>query len=305
MKIVLYDEYRVGLLRNDEVVDVQEVVSRVAGPTPQLTIEGLITNFMSIRDDLRAQLERGKGVPLSSVKLRPPVPKPGKIVAMGGNFGEGVGKKGEMWGFLKSPDGIIGDGDTVTLPPHDANIFHHEAELVAVIGHTVKNVKAADALKAVFGYTCGVDVSGRFPPSARQQFAKSFDGFAPIGPCIATWDEVPDPHALQVRLWVDGQARHNYPMNDIAHSVEESIEWMTGILTLHPGDLFFLGTNHQGIGPLQDGEHAEIEISQIGRFGFNVSDPLKRRWPVGIDQDSADDVRLGKGGPGMRARPLA
>lgn len=305
MKIVLFNDFRVGLLRGDEVVDVQEVVRPVAGATAQLTIEGLITNFRDVRDGLRAALEKGAGLPLSSVTLRPPVPRPGKIVAMGGNFGEGVGKKGEMWGFLKSPDGVIGDGDTVVLPPHDANIFHHEAELVAVMGHTVKNVPREDALKSVFGYMCGVDVSGRFPPSARQQFAKSFDTFAPIGPCIATWDEVPDPHALQVKLWVDGQLRHNYPMSDIAHSIEESIEWMTGILTLNPGDLFFLGTNHQGIGPIQDGEHVEIEISQIGRFGFNVSDPLKRRWPVGIDQDSADDVRLGKGGPGMRARPLS
>ena len=200
----------------------------MAGPTPQLTIEGLITNFMSVRSYLQAQLERGRGVSLASVKLRPPVPKPGKIVAMGGNFGEGVGKKGEMWGFLKSPDGVIGDGDTVTLPPHDANIFHHEAELVAVIGHTVKNVKAADALKAVFGYTCGVDVSGRFPPSAQTAVREVIRCFAPIGPCIATWDEVPDPHTLHVRLWVDGQPRHDYPMNDIAHSIEESIEWMTG-----------------------------------------------------------------------------
>ncbi|MFN0074258.1 MAG: fumarylacetoacetate hydrolase family protein [Chloroflexota bacterium] len=304
MKIVLFNDYQVGLLREANVVDVSHVVRPLSGTTPQLIIEGLITNFHSVRADLQKALDSDPGVPLSSVKLRPPVPRPGKIVAMGGNFGEGVGKKGEMWGFLKSPDGVIGDGDTVVLPPHDANIFHHEAELVAVIGHTVKNVKREDALKSIFGYMCGVDVSGRFPASARQQFAKSFDGFAPLGPCIATWDEVPDPHALQVKLWVDGQPRHDYPMSDIAHSIEESIEWMTGILTLNPGDLFFLGTNHQGIGPIQDGEHVEIEIGQIGRFGFNVSDPLKRRWPVGIDQDSADDVRLGKGGPGMRARPL-
>jgi 2-keto-4-pentenoate hydratase/2-oxohepta-3-ene-1,7-dioic acid hydratase in catechol pathway len=305
MKIVLFNDYQLGLLRGDEVVDVSAEVQSVARPTPQLTLEGLITNFHELKPALQKALDSSAGIPLASVKLRPPVPRPGKIVAMGGNFGEGVGKKGAMWGFLKSPDAVIGPDDTVVLPNHDANIFHHEAELVAVMGHTVKNVKKEDALKAVFGYTCGVDVSGRFPPSARQQFAKSFDTFAPIGPCIATWDEIPNPHDLRVRFWVDGQPRHDYPMNDIAHSIEESIEWMTTIVTLQPGDLFFLGTNHQGIGPLQDGEHAEIEIEPIGRFGFNVSDPQKRRWPVGIDQNSADDVRLGNGGPGMRARPLA
>lgn len=147
-------------------------------------------------------------------------------------------------------------------------------------------------------------MSGRFPPQARQNFAKSFDTFAPIGPCITTADEIPNPHQLKVRLWVDGQPRHDYPMNDIAHSIEESLEWMSGMTTLRPGDIFFLGTNHQGIGPLQDGEHAEIEIDKIGRMGFTVSDPLKRRWPKEIDQQSAKDVREGTGGPGMRARPL-
>lgn len=303
MKIVLYDDYKVGLLKDDAVIDASAVVPR--GQTPQLTIEGLITGFRELKPKLDEALAAGKGVPLSNVRLRPPVPKPGKIVCMGGNFGEFVGRKGTMWGFLKSPEAVIGPEDTVVLPEEDANIFHHEAELVAVIGHTATKVSAADALRQVFGYTCGVDVSGRFPPSARQQFGKSFDTFAPIGPCIATWDEVPNPHDLKVRFWVDGQPRHDYPMSDIAHSIEDSLAWMSRMVTLQPGDLFFLGTNHQGIGPLQDGERAEIEIDRIGRFGFNIKDPLKRRWPKEIDQQSATDVREGSGGPGMKARPLS
>jgi 2-keto-4-pentenoate hydratase/2-oxohepta-3-ene-1,7-dioic acid hydratase in catechol pathway len=209
-----------------------------------------------------------------------------------------------MWGFLKSPNAILDPGGTVVLPPQDANIFHHEAELVAVIGRDVSWASAGGALDHIFGYMCGCDVSGRFPPAARQQFGKSFDTFAPIGPCIVTSDEVPNPHELHVRMWVDGQMRHDYPMSDIAHSVEESIAWMSNNTTLRPGDLFFLGTNHQGIGPLQDGEHAIIEIDRIGRLEFDVSDIQERRWPKEIDQQSAQDVREGTGGPGMKARPL-
>jgi hypothetical protein len=79
---------------------------------------------------------------------------------------------------------------------------------------------------------------------------------------------------------------------------------MSAMVTLKPGDLFFLGTNHQGIGPLQDGEHAVIEIDRVGRLEFNVSDALKRRWPKEIDAVSAKDVREGTLGPGRRARPL-
>ena len=303
MKIVLYDDYKVGLLKDGDVVDVSGVVPR--GKTPQLTIEGLINNFQSLKGGLERQLNEGKTIPLSSVQLRAPMPRPGKIVCMGGNFGEFVGRKGRMWGFLKSPEAILDPGGTVVLSTEDANIFHHEAELVAVIGHTASKISANGALRNVFGYMCGCDVSGRFPPEVRQQFHKSFDTFAPIGPCIVTWDEVPDPHQLQVRMWVDGQLRQDYPMSDIAHSIEESLAWMSAMVTLQPGDLFFLGTNHQGIGPLQDGEHAIIEIDNIGRLEFNVSDPLKRRWPKEIDAVSAQDVREGAGGPGRRARPLA
>lgn len=302
MKIVLYDDYKVGLLRDGDVVDVSGVVPR--GATPQFTIEGLITNFRALRDGLRQALEAGEGIPLSRVQLRAPVPRPGKIVCMGGNFGEFVGRKGPLWGFLKSPEAVLDPGGTVVLPPEDANIFHHEAELVAVLGHTASRVSKDDALRNIFGYLCGCDVSARFPPESRQQLGKSFDTFAPIGPCIATWDEVPDPYQLRVRMWVDGQPRHDYPMSDIAHSIEESLAWMSSIVTLKPGDLFFLGTNHQGIGPLQDGEHAVIEIDRIGRLEFNVRDPLKRRWPKEIDAVSAKDVREGTLGPGRRARPL-
>ena len=151
MKIVLYDDYKVGLLKDGNVVDVSGVVPR--GGTPQLTIEGLITNFQALKGALERALDQGQGVPLASVQLRVPVPRPGKIVCMGVNFGEFVGRKGTMWGFLKSPEAVLDPGGTVMLPPEDANIFHHEAELVAVIGHTASRVSTDGALRNVFGYS--------------------------------------------------------------------------------------------------------------------------------------------------------
>ena len=303
MKLALFDDYKVGLVKGAAVVDVTSVVQRVAGSSPQSTMEGVITNFEMLRGDLERALDQDAGVPLTSVQLRAPLPRPGKILCMGGNFQEGVGRHAPMWGFLKSPDAVLDPGGTVMLPPHDASIFHHEAELVAVIGQQVSKLSSDHALDCLFGYTAGFDVSGRFPDNPRS-FGKSFDTFAPIGPWIVTKDEVPDPHALQVRCWVDGQPRQDYNMSDIAHPLPEFLEWATSMMTLKPGDLFFLGTNHQGIGPLQDGEHAEIEVERIGRFGVHVRDDRMRRWPKEIDAASAEDVREGKGGPGMRARPL-
>src|SRR5262249_44672079 len=157
MKIVLYDEDKVGLLDDGQVVDVGGVIA--AGATPQLTMEGLITNFASLRGPLERELARGKRAPLAGVKLRAPLPRPGKIVCMGGNFGEFVGRKGVLWGFLKSPEAVLDPGATVVLSREDANIFHHEAELVAVIGCTASKVSPDGALGHIFGYTCGCDVS--------------------------------------------------------------------------------------------------------------------------------------------------
>ncbi len=180
MKIVLYDGDKVGLLKDGNVVDVSGVVPR--GGTPQWTIEGLITNFQSLKGGLQRALDQGEGIPLSTVQLRAPVPRPGKIVCMGGNFGEFVGRQGTMWGFLKSPEAVLDPGGTVVLPPEDANIFHHEAELVAVIGHTASRISKDGALGNVFGYMCGCDVSGRFPPSHASSSASRLTPSPRLGP---------------------------------------------------------------------------------------------------------------------------
>src|SRR3989442_3195079 len=99
MKIVLYDDYKVGLLKNGNVVDVSGVVPR--GGTPQLTIEGLITNFQSLKGALERALDQGQGLPLASVQLRAPVPRPGKIVCMDRNFGVVLWRKCTMSDVLK------------------------------------------------------------------------------------------------------------------------------------------------------------------------------------------------------------
>jgi 2-keto-4-pentenoate hydratase/2-oxohepta-3-ene-1,7-dioic acid hydratase in catechol pathway len=203
----------------------------------------------------------------------------------------------------------------VILPDVDANIFHHEAELVLVFGREGKDIPAASAMDYVFGYTCGVDVSarmpavpgapGRVPNTLPLSVPKSHPTFAPLGPCIVTRDEVPDPHKLQLRLRVDGELRGNYNTDDLAHSIPESIEWATAISAVSPGDVLYMGTNHQGLGAMQDGDTIEIEIDRVGSMTFGVSDPLKRQWARGVDEVTARDVREGTGGPGSKVRPLS
>ncbi len=119
-----------------------------------------------------------------------------------------------------------------------------------------------------------------------------------------TRDEIANPENLQITLSVDGELRVNYNTDDLAHSIAESIEYVAAIEEISPGDVLFVGTNHQGLGAMQDGDSIEIGVEGVGSFIFTVSDPLKRRWPRGIDEATARDLREGTGGPGQRARPL-
>jgi len=316
MKFVLFNDNRPGLLKDDGVVDLREAVRPLGASNGQEAMEAIITHMDDLAEELSRLQQEGEVLPLAQVSLRPPLPRPKKILCMGGNYREfGARQPSPMWGFLKSPSAIIGPGDTVVLPPDDVNIFHHEAELVLVFGLSGRAVTPEAALDHVFGYLAGVDVSARLPASARPSVPrdhtkmpispwKSFDTFAPIGPCIVTKDEVPDPHHLQIRLWVDGELRVNYNTDDFAHSIPESIAWASTIERFSPGDLFFIGTNHQGLGPMQEGDNIDVEIERVGRFSFQVTDPLQRRWPKGVDELTAQDIREGTGPPGARQRPL-
>ncbi len=150
-------------------------------------------------------------------------------------------------------------------------------------------------LGAVFGYTCFIDVSGRGlgRPGQNSRMGKSYDTFGPMGPCIATADEIPEPNRLGVRLWVGEALRQDYSTSDMEYDVPEVLAYASGFMTLLPGDVIACGTNHQGLGPLQDGDTATMEIEQIGRFSVRVSDPLKRQWPRQIDREMAQRVRGG------------
>ena len=185
-------------------------------------------------------------------------------------------------------------------------VFHHEAELALVIKGPAKHVRRADWRSAVFGYTCLIDVSargeGRSTWRARSWMGKSFDTFAPLGPCIVTADEISDPNDLDVRFRVSGQLRHDYNTGDMEHRVPELVEWASAIMTLNSGDVIGCGTNHEGLGPLQDGDRAEIEIAGIGRMEVNVSDPLERSWERGVylGRDSTHPDNVNPEEPSLR-----
>ncbi len=288
MRLVLFerDGERPGLLTDRGVVDISEAVK--IGCTPEFTMEGIISDFDGLSPSLEKVSKEGKAIPLDSVRLLPPLPRPGKVLACIANYWEHAQREPRQLNmFIKSSDAVVGPGDTIRLPEFtEPWEFMHEAELAIVIKGPAKMVKRERWRDAVFGYTSLIDVSareqGRRTWRAGSWLGKSFDTFCPIGPCIATADEIPDPNDLIVRFWNDGQLRHNYSTDDMEHRVPELVEFASQAITLNSGDIISCGTNHEGLGALQDGETVEIEIEKIGRMSLRVEDPLRRKWEKGV-----------------------
>jgi 2-keto-4-pentenoate hydratase/2-oxohepta-3-ene-1,7-dioic acid hydratase in catechol pathway len=282
MKILFFDDFKLGVLKADGVVDVSQTVRDIPHTGPHDLINWLIARFADYRQPLEAAVTRGQAIPLSRVRIRPPLPKPSNVDCMAVNYMED-GTRTEpapINAFHKSPGAIIGDGDTMVLPDVPATIFEGEAEVALVIGKRAAHVRAAEAMGYVFGYMNFIDGSARgLPPSGNTFYQmKSRDTFAPIGPYLVTADEVPDPHRLQVRLWVNGVLKQNFNTSDMAHKIPRCIEWVTSIHTLEPGDLLATGTNHRGLSAFQNGDLVELETEGLGRLRVNVRDDLKRTW---------------------------
>jgi 2-keto-4-pentenoate hydratase/2-oxohepta-3-ene-1,7-dioic acid hydratase in catechol pathway len=282
VKLLFFDDFKLGVLKGDEVVDVSNVVADIPHTGPQNLISGLIERFESYRGRLEEAVKQGKGVPVGQVKIRPPLPRPYNVDCMAVNYMED-GTRSEpapINAFHKSPSSIIGDGDTMVLPDVPATIFEGEAELAIVIGKRTSNVSEADAMDHIFGYVNFIDGSARGLPPAANSFyqMKSRETFCPIGPYLVTKDEIPDPLNLQVRLWNNGNLKQNYHTSDMAHKIRRIISWVSSIHTLEAGDILAAGTNHRGLNAFQDGDAIELEVEGLGRLHITVRDELKRRW---------------------------
>lgn len=175
--------------------------------------------------------------------------------------------------FNKFPNALAADGESIYLDPRYVE-YDYEAELVAVIGKAARNVSADEALNYVFGFTCGNDLSTRdlqFARSNQWLLSKTFDGFAPLGPCVVTADCI-DPDNLQISSVVNGELRQNSNTSDMVFSTAQIIADLSSHFTLKPGDLIFTGTP-QGVmhgypkdqkNWLKPGDQVDIIIENIG-----------------------------------------
>jgi 2-keto-4-pentenoate hydratase/2-oxohepta-3-ene-1,7-dioic acid hydratase in catechol pathway len=219
------------------------------------------------------------GRPLDDVELLGPVPRPGKIVAIGRNYREHVDEEGSdappaPLVFSKWPSSVVGDGAEIRWDPTLTAQVDYEAELAVVIGRTARRVNEADALDHVLGYTCLNDVSARDLQFGDGQWArgKSLDTFCPMGPVLVTADEIPDPQALDISCRVGTELRQDANTRQMYFGVAAIISYCSRSFSLEPGDVIATGTPG-GVGIfrdppvlLGDGDVVVVEIERIGRL---------------------------------------
>jgi 2-keto-4-pentenoate hydratase/2-oxohepta-3-ene-1,7-dioic acid hydratase in catechol pathway len=216
--------------------------------------------------------------------LLAPIPDPPKIVCLGLNYRDHAEETGaqiptEPILFSKYATAVIGPGADIVLPPV-SNEVDFEAELVVVVGRAGKNVAREKAYDYVAGYMVGHDVSARdwqlHKPGKQWMVGKTFDTFAPLGPELVTADEVPNPHALGIRLRLNGQTMQDSSTSQLIFQVDQVIAYLSQIFTLLPGDLIFTGTP-PGVGMarkppvwLKAGDEVEVEIDGLGTLRNRV-----------------------------------
>ncbi len=215
-------------------------------------------------------------LPLSEVRLLAPIPRPGKIMAIGLNYADHIAETGaekpphQIW-FSKQINAVTGPFDPVDIPKV-SRFVDYEAELVTIVGKGGRHISKQAAPGAVFGFCVGDDVSERTWQNRTSQWVlgKSFDTHAPFGPWITTTDEVGDPHTLGIRGIVNGEVRQDSNTRHLVFNVWDQLAELSQVMTLEPGDVIFTGTPG-GVGaamkpprPLKAGDTVRIEIDRLG-----------------------------------------
>lgn len=285
MRLACFDDYRIGVVTDDGVHDVTDVVDERWHGTPHAMTQ-LITEFDALRSAAEAAAGRTAPRALSEVRLLPPVPAPTHLFAAPLNYRAHVDEMtgSDMVGsayvassadklgfFLKAPGSLVGASGAIELPDLPGRSFHHEAELGVVIGKPARDVDEADALSSVFGYTCLMDITLRNQPGKAQErvMRKSFETFTPLGPVLVTADEVGSPTDLDVELWVGNELRQKTNTRLLIASVAQLIADTSRVLTLQPGDVYATGTP-EGVGPIVPGDTVRLRIARVGELTMPV-----------------------------------
>jgi len=254
------------VVEGDRVRDVTGVLDRLPSwRWPGPPGDALIAALAGLRPAIEAALPGAPVVPLECVTLRSPVARPGKVIAVRGNYrGEGAGAAPEL--FLKAASSVAGPGDGLELRFADRRV-DHEVELVAVIGRRTERATIPAALDAVAGWCVGIDVTLR--GAEDRGLRKSLDGYTVLGPWLTTADEATGVADAAIELAVNGrplqQGRSSQLVVAPAALIAEASRWFA----LEPGDVVMTGTP-PGVGPLAAGDVIECSIDGLGAMRLAV-----------------------------------
>lgn len=302
MRLVTYRssieaEARLGAVVNDLVVDLARFGAAKNTPLPATMLDFIDLSPSAVRVATRLVTETeddfpiGATVPLTNVKLLAPIPRPRKnIFGIGLNYTQHVSESAKSLDtspdlpkqpviFSKPPTAVIGPGEPVLHNKTITRQLDWEVELGVIIGRRANGVTRADALGYVFGYTVIIDLSARDCRRAGQWiYSKGQDSFAPMGPCIVTADEIPDPQTLDLSLSVNGVLKQNSNTAYMLFKVDELIADISQGITLEPGDIIATGTPAgvgAGMSPpewLWPGDVIRAEVERIGALRHPVVD---------------------------------
>ena len=292
MRIVTHEmggSGRCGILVDDRIVDVEALAAEVGlgadVASTKAVLEAGPETWAPFDAAARAAVTRGAGIPLDGAALRAPITDPDKIVCLGLNYRDHAAESNMApppapMLFAKFRNSLVGpEGDIV--PPAQANAVDYEGELAVVIGRRAKDVAAEDALSYVAGAMVMNDVTARDIQHATSQWTagKAIDTFAPCGPALVFLDEIEDLQNLAVRTFVNGDTVQDGNTADMIFGVAETIEFISALMTLEPGDVIATGTP-AGVGVSRDpqvlldpGDLVEVEIEGLGKLSNRVAAP--------------------------------
>lgn len=286
MKIVTFkrsdsdDGHRIGsMVSESEIRDLTHLVS--SGGLTEREVLSCFNLDLGIFDSAR-DVGRAPLLDRNDVTLCAAVPRPGKIICIGLNYRDHAAESGMPLPsspviFSKFNACAIGPRQPIVIP-RGSTQTDYEAELAFVIGRRAKDVSRDDAFRYIFGYTNFNDVSARDFQFADGQWqrGKSCDTFAPMGPCVVTTDEIPDPQNLPIKLRLNGETMQDSNTCQMVFGVAELVEFLSGFITLEPGDVIATGTP-PGVGfartppvYLRAGDIVEVEIDGLGVLSNSV-----------------------------------
>jgi 2-keto-4-pentenoate hydratase/2-oxohepta-3-ene-1,7-dioic acid hydratase in catechol pathway len=282
MRLCRFGDDRLGLVGDDGILDVTaalDVLPEFAYPLPRFDV--LISNLDRVRARVREVASLAVTVPTAGLRLLSPVANPGKVIGAPVNYQKHLDEVRGDAGlhhdnqiaaihraglFLKATSSLVGPGEGIALRKLDRR-SDHEVELAAVIGKRANNVSAAAALDCVAGYAIGLDITIR--GHDERSLRKSVDSYTVLGPWLVTADEIPDPHALDLSIQVNGETRQSSNTRNMILNVAQLIEFASSYYTLEPGDVIVTGTP-EGVSAIVPGDRILASVEGIGSMEVEV-----------------------------------